>query len=186
MTWAMVNVFTFSQVLLDKSGSVVRGAQSRYRLSVEGAIHLWDNQNLCPNYDPQRRPHKNVRIWNSLLRQSSFSKKDFPVFVWKCHYISIFVHILLVSTTLWSRKCSCCAIVFFSCPALCLHKLVQHQFIQKSICVQTFVEFENSSFFLDFFHQPRPSRQPSQWLRDRISERQKYADFSDSSNRGTI
>ena len=77
MTWGMVNVFTFSQVQLDKSGSVVRGAQSRYRLSVEGAIHLWDNQNLCPNYDPQRRPHKNVRIWNSLLRQSSFSKKRF-------------------------------------------------------------------------------------------------------------
>ena len=76
--------------------------------------------------------------------------------------------------------------VLFSCPAQCLHKLVPHQFIHKSICVLTFVEFENSSFFLDFFHQPRPSRQPSQWLRDRISERQKYADFSDSSNRGTI
>ena len=42
-------------------------------------------------------------------------------------------------------------IVFFSCPDLCLHKLVPHQFIHKSICVQTFVEFENSSFFLDFF-----------------------------------
>ena len=118
--------------------------------------------------------------------KAASAKKDFPLFVWKCHYISIFVHILLVSTTLWSRKCSCCAIVFFSCPALCLHKLVPHQFLHKSICVQTFVEFENSSFFLDFFHQPRPSRQPSQWLRDRISERQKYADFSDSSNRGTI
>ena len=52
--------------------------------------------------------------------------------------------------------------VLFSCPAECLHKLVPHQFIHKSICVQTFVEFENSSFFLDFFHQPRPSRQPSQ------------------------
>lgn len=118
------------------------------------------------------------------------AKKDFPAFVWKCHYISIFVHFLLLSATLWSQKCSSLPWegrnCIFSCPALCLHKLVPHQFIHKSICVQTFVEFENSSFFLDFFHQPRPSRQPSQWLRDRISERQKYADFSDSSNRGTI
>ena len=60
------------------------------------------------------------------------AKKDFPLFLWKCHFISIFVHILLVSTTLWSQKCSCfpwegrnC---IFSCPDLCLHKLVPHQF----------------------------------------------------------
>ena len=90
------------------------------------------------------------------------AKKDFPLFVWKCHYISIFVHILLVSTTLWSQKCSWEGRNgIFSCSALCLHKLVPHQFIHKSICVQTFVEFENSSFFLDFFSSA-PSVTPAQ------------------------
>ena len=126
MTWEMVNVFTFSQVLLDKSGSVVRGAQSRYRLSVEGAIHLWDNQNLCPNYDPQRRPHKNVRIYEiHFCGKAASAKKDFSLLVWKCHYISIFVHLL--SMTLWSQKCSSLpwegrnCIFFLVLPYVCIN-----------------------------------------------------------------
>ena len=191
MTWEMVNVFTFSQVLLDKSGSVVRGAQSRYRLSVEGAIHLWDNQNLCPNYDPQRRPHKNVRIYEIHFCGKAASAKKIFLSLFENATISVFLSTFYCCRRLCGPGSAVVfpgkeEIVFFSCPDLCLHKLVPHQFSHKSICVQTFVEFENSSYFLDFFHQPRPSRQPSQWLRDRISERQKYADFSDSSNRGTI
>ena len=124
MTWGMVNVFTFSQVLLDKSGSVVRGAQSRYRLSVEGAIHLWDNQNLCPNYDPQRRPHKNVRIWNSLLRQSSFSKKKIE---------NATISVLLSTFYCWRRLCGPRSAVVFPMGRKKLHFFL----VLLYVCIST-------------------------------------------------
>ena len=92
---------------------------------------------------------KNINHWLTHWLTTSNQEMLAHLKIGKCHYISIFVHFLLLATTLWSQKCSCFPSgkeknAFFSCPTLCLHKHINspiNLFVSKLLLSLKIVPF---------------------------------------------